>query len=93
MAYDALSEHASAQECRMLLQAHRWPLLLIGTLTGLLGAAPTLLWLGGVFSVVFFPFLAGGAIWLYVLVFVFTGLWFEHYCLSALAWHRRGRLT
>lgn len=93
MAYDALSEHASAQECRMLLQEHRWPLLLIGTLTGLLGAAPTLLWLGGVFSVVFFPFLAGGAIWLYVLVFVFTGLWFEHYCLSALAWSRRGRLT
>ena len=25
------------------------------------------------------------AIWLYLLVFVFSGLWFQHYCLDALA--------
>jgi hypothetical protein len=88
MAYDALAEHASADETRQILQRHRWPLLLIGTLTGAMGAAPTLLWLGGALSVILFPFLAVGAIWLYVLVFVFTGLWFEHYCLQALAEQR-----
>lgn len=88
MAYDALAEHASAQEIRELQRVHRWPLLLIGAITGAMGAAPTLLWLGGALSVIFFPLLAAGAIWLYVLVFVFTGLWFEHYCLDALARQR-----
>lgn len=88
MAYDALAEHASAEESRAILRAHRWPLLLIGTITGAMGAAPTLLWLGGALSVIFFPLLAAGAIWLYVLVFVFTGLWFEHYCLQALSSER-----
>lgn len=90
MAYDALSEHADREELRSFLRRHRWPLLLIGTLTGAMGAAPTLLWLGGALSVILFPLLAAGAIWLYVLVFVFTGLWFEHYCLQALE-AERGR--
>jgi len=89
MAYDALAEHASPQEWRRIMREHRWPLLLIGAITGAMGAAPTLLWLGGALSVIFFPLLAAGAIWLYVLVFVFTGLWFEHYCLEALAEYRR----
>jgi hypothetical protein len=88
MAYDALAEHADADEWRRLVRTHRWPLLVIGAITGALGAAPTLLWLGGALSVIFFPLLAGGAIWLYVLVFIFTGLWFEHYCLEALARQR-----
>jgi hypothetical protein len=88
MAYDALAEHASAEERRAIMREHRWPLFLIGVVTGAMGAAPSLLWLGGVLSVVVFPFLAAGAIWLYVLVFVFTGLWFEHYCLAALAAYR-----
>lgn len=88
MAYDALAEHASREELRDTLRRHRWPLLLIGTITGAMGAAPTLLWLGGALSVIFFPLLAAGAIWLYVLVFVFTGLWFEHYCLHVLAIER-----
>jgi hypothetical protein len=85
MAYDALSEHADASERRLLMREHRWPLLAIGVATGALGAAPTLLWLGGALSVIFFPFLAAFSIWLYVLVFVFSGLWFQHYCLAALA--------
>jgi hypothetical protein len=89
MAYDALAEHASQQEYKDIMRTHRWPLLLIGTLAGVMGAAPTLLWLGGALSVIFFPMLAAGAIWLYVLVFVFTGLWFEHYSLEALAQYRR----
>lgn len=90
MAYDALAEHASAEESREILRAQRWPLLLIGAIAGAMGAAPTLLWLGGALAWVFFPVLAAGAIWLYVLVFVFTGLWFEHYCLEALARRRAG---
>jgi hypothetical protein len=85
MAYDALSEHASAGERRELMGAHRWPLLAIGIAAGAMGAAPTLLWLGGALSVILFPLLAGVSIWLYVLVFVFSGLWFQHYTLEALA--------
>ena len=88
MAYDALAEHADRDEWRRLMREHRWPLLAIGAITGAMGAAPTLLWLGGALSVIFFPILAAGAIWLYVLVFIFTGLWFEHYCLAALARQR-----
>jgi hypothetical protein len=88
MAYDALAEHASKEEFGEIIRIHRWPLLWIGAIAGAMGAAPTLLWLGGALSVIFFPILAAGAIWLYVLVFVFSGLWFEHYCLEALARQR-----
>jgi hypothetical protein len=88
MAYDALSEHASADERRAILRLHRWPLLAIGTATGIAGTAPTLLWLGGVLSWFFFPLFAGLSIWLYVLVFVFGGLWFQYYCLEALSRYR-----
>ncbi len=90
LTYDALADHADRQEFRAIQRLHRWPLLLIGTLTGAMGAAPTLLWLGGILSVVLFPFFAAVSIWLYVLVFVFTGLWFEHYCLNALQEYRAG---
>ncbi|HTH45060.1 MAG TPA: EI24 domain-containing protein [Oxalicibacterium sp.] len=91
MAYDALADHADAEERQTLLRAHRWQLLLIGASTGALGALPTLLWLGGPLSFIFFPLLAAVAIWLYVLVFIFTGLWFQHYCLDALTRHRAQR--
>ncbi|MBV8624765.1 MAG: EI24 domain-containing protein [Herbaspirillum sp.] len=91
MAYDTLADYASAEERRAVLRLHRGPLLVIGTIAGLLGAAPTLLWLGGVLSVILLPFLAAVAIWLYVLVFVFTGLWFQFYCLEALLRHRSGQ--
>lgn len=93
MAYDALAEHASKQEYKDIMRIHRWPLLLIGAIAGAMGAAPTLLWLGGALSVILFPLLAAGAIWLYVLVFVFSGLWFQHYCMEALAVHRAGVRT
>ncbi|MDB5763323.1 MAG: hypothetical protein JWQ21_2318 [Herminiimonas sp.] len=88
MTYDALAEHASDRERKEIMRIHRGPLLLIGAITGAMGAAPTLLWLGGALSVIFFPLLAGVSIWLYVLVFVFTGLWFQHYCFEALAKYR-----
>jgi hypothetical protein len=90
MAYDALAEHASAGERREIMRAHRWPMLAIGVVAGAMGAAPTLLWLGGALSVIFFPLLAGVSIWLYVLVFVFSGLWFQHYTLAALQRLRHG---
>ena len=85
MAYDALADFADHEERRALLARQRWPLLAIGVATGSLGAIPGLLWLGGVISVILFPLLAALAIWLYLLVFVFSGLWFQHYCLDALA--------
>ena len=85
MAYDTLAAYASADERRTILQAHRWPLLSIGAVAGCLGTAPTLIWLGGVLAWVFFPLLAALAIWLYVVVFVFTALWFQYYCLQALS--------
>lgn len=85
LSYDALAEHADPQEYRLLQRRHRVALLLIGTLTGTMGAAPMLLWLGGALAVFLFPVFAAFSIWLYVLVFIFTGLWFSHYCLAALA--------
>lgn len=91
MAYDTLADYASTEERRAVLHLHRWPLLAVGTIAGALGAAPTLLWLGGVLSVILLPALAAVAIWLYVVVFVFTGLWFQFYCLEALLRHRSGQ--
>jgi hypothetical protein len=85
MSYDALADYASADERRALAKRHRWPLLAIGTVSGLAGALPGLAWIGGaLFSFVLFPFLAALSIWLYIMIFIFTGLWFQHYCLQAL---------
>lgn len=90
MVYDVLADHASAQERAQLQRQRRWPLLAIGVVSGLAGALPGALWLGGAaLSVAFFPLLAAASIWLYVLIFMFTGLWFAYYCLEALAGLRR----
>lgn len=93
MAFEALSEHADADELKTVIHQHRWPLLLIGVITGALGTAPMLMWMGGVLAVVFFPLLAGLSIWLYLVVFIFTGLWFVHYCLAALTKYRATGIT
>ena len=85
MTYDALADYADQEERNSIVQRHRWPLLMIGVATGSLGAVPGLLWLGGAASVIFFPALAAAAIWMYLLIFVFSGLWFQYYCLEALA--------
>lgn len=85
MAYDALAAHASVEERRALLRAHRWPLLVIGMVSGLAGALPGIVWIGGaLISVLLFPLLALLSLWLYLLIFIFTGLWFQYYCLQAL---------
>jgi len=85
MSYDALAAHASLEERKALMHAQRWPLLGIGMVSGVLGAMPGIAWMGGaVLSVVLFPFLAIVSAWLYVLIFLFTGLWFQYYCLQSL---------
>lgn len=86
MSYDALSIHASREERRAIVQARRRQLLVIGTVSGLLGALPGVVWIGGaLLSVVLFPVLAVLSIWLYLVIFIFTGLWFQYFCLQALA--------
>lgn len=86
MSYDALADYATADERRVLQQRHRRALLLIGTISGAAGALPGIAWIGGaLLSVVLFPLLALLSLWLYVVIFIFTGLWFQYYCLHALA--------
>ena len=89
MAFDALAEHASAQERRAIFKLHRSKLLLIGIVGGYLGAAPGLIWASGTLFAVMFFVLVPLAIWIYTLVFAFTSLWFTHYCLAALEKLRR----
>ena len=92
MSYDALAIHASLEERRAIVRAQRRPLLLIGIVSGLLGALPGIAWIGGaLFSAVLFPVLAVLSIWLYLVIFIFTGLWFQYFCLQALADLRAGQ--
>ena len=85
MSYDALAAHASSAERQALIHARRMPLLAIGLATGLAGALPGIAWMGGaVLSIVLFPLLALLSLWLYIMIFLFAGLWFQYYCLQAL---------
>jgi hypothetical protein len=83
-AFDALAIHASAEERKTLLRQHRGNLLLMGILSGYLGAAPSLLWASGAMFIALAPLLVPVAIWIYTLVFAFASLWFAHYALTAL---------
>jgi len=83
-AFDALASHASREERQMLLRQHRGSLLLMGVMSGYLGAAPTLLWASGAMFIALAPLLVPVAIWIYTLVFAFASLWFAHYGLAAL---------
>jgi len=85
MSYDALAAHASGAERQVLMRACRPALLTIGLVSGLAGALPGIAWMGGaVISVVLFPVLALVSLWLYIMLFLFAGLWFQYYCLQAL---------
>jgi hypothetical protein len=85
MAFDVLAVHADPQERRVILRAHRWPLLAIGVIAGALGAAPGALWaVGAPVWLPFAPILVPLSVWLYTLVFAFSALWFAHYALAAL---------
>jgi len=85
MTYDVLAEHASREERRALVRRHRLWLLAMGVVTGYLGAAPSLVWVSGVSALLLAPVLIPLAIWVYMLVFAFSALWFAHYTLAALA--------
>jgi hypothetical protein len=84
MSYDALADHASAEERREIFRRHRASLLGIGVISGYLGAAPSLIWASGAMFVAMAPILVPAAIWIYTLVFAFSSLWFAHYTLAAL---------
>lgn len=83
-AFDVLAAHASRDERRRLLEAHRWPLLTMGVVAGYLGAAPALLWAVSALALVLAPVLILVSIWIYTVVFAFAALWFAHYLLAAL---------
>ena len=83
-AFDALAQHASGAERKAILREHRGSLLLMGVLSGYLGAAPSLLWASGAMLVALAPLLVPVAIWIYTLVFAFASLWFAHFTLAAL---------
>jgi Etoposide-induced protein 2.4 (EI24) len=82
--FDALALHASRAERKAILRENRGSLLLMGVLSGYLGAAPTLLWASGAMVVALAPLLVPAAIWIYTLVFAFASLWFAHFTLAAL---------
>jgi hypothetical protein len=84
MAFDALAEHATADERRYLFRKHRAALFGMGVLTGYIGAAPSLVWASGALFAAAFVILVPIAIWIYTLVFAFSSLWYAHYCLAAL---------
>ena len=88
MSFDALADYASSAERKAILKAHRWPLLAMGIATGYMGAAPGIVWASGVLFAALFVVLVPLAIWIYTFVFVFSSLWFAHYCLEALAQRR-----
>jgi hypothetical protein len=88
MVFDVLAEFASREERLALLAEHRLSLLAIGVVTGLMGAAPSVVWASGALFAAAFVVLIPLAIWIYMLVFSFASLWFAHYALAALVLHR-----
>jgi hypothetical protein len=93
MSYDVLLEHASAQERDTILYQHRWPLIVMGITSGMLGAVPTFFWATSALALVLFPIVSFVALWVYSLIFVFAALWFAHYLLQALKELRRQELN
>jgi hypothetical protein len=84
MAFDVLAEFASASERQTLMARHRMSFLSMGMITGLMGAAPSLVWASGALFAAAFVILVPVAIWIYTLVFAFSSLWFAHFALAAL---------
>lgn len=92
MAYDALADHASAEEFETLMRTRTRDLTTIGVIAGAGGAIPGLVWLGGAVTLLF-PILAPLSVWLFIMVFIFTALWFQYYCLQALEELRASRMS
>jgi Etoposide-induced protein 2.4 (EI24) len=85
MVYDTLALHATEDERRQLMKRHWGWFLLMGVITGYLGALPGLVWASGSFFAAAFIILVPLAIWAYTLTFTFSSLWFTHYALGALS--------
>ena len=88
MSFDVLADHATPQERKALMSEHRWPLLGMGVVSGLMGAAPAAVWAFSALTLVLAPLVMMASIWLYTAVFALTSLWFAHYLLAALQRHR-----
>ncbi len=88
MSFDVLADHATVDERRALMREHRWPLLAMGVVSGLMGAAPGAIWAFSALTLVLAPLVMMASIWLYTAVFALTSLWFAHYLLAALQRHR-----
>lgn len=84
LAFDVLAIHATSDERQVLFREHRWRLLSMGIFCGYMGAAPSLAWVSGPMMAAMFIVLVPLAVWIYTLVFIFSSLWFAHYCLCAL---------
>jgi hypothetical protein len=84
MSFDALSAHATRVELEAVFSQQRTALLVMGIITGFMGAAPALLWASAALFVVMAPVFVPLAVWVYTLTFVFASLWYAHYCLAAL---------
>lgn len=82
--FDTLALHATAEERRLLMHEHRWTMLLMGVVCGLMGSLPSLIWAIGALTLVFAPLLVLASVWLYTLVFAFASLWFAHFTLAKL---------
>jgi multidrug transporter EmrE-like cation transporter len=54
MSYDVLALHASAEERDALIAEHRWRLLGMGIISGMLGAVPTFFWATSAMAMIFF---------------------------------------
>lgn len=85
MTFDALAEYASADERAAIFRRHRGSLLVMGVISGFLGAAPSVVWASGALFAALVLILVPVAVWIYTLVFAFSSLWFAHYALAALA--------
>jgi hypothetical protein len=91
LTFDVLAVHASREERLTITRENRLTLLGMGVLTGLMGAAPSLVWASGALFAAAFVVLVPLAVWLYMVVFAFSSLWFAHFGLSALAALRRAQ--
>jgi len=91
LTFDVLAAHASREERLTITRENRLTLLAVGVLTGLMGAAPSLVWASGALFAAAFVVLVPLAVWLYTVVFAFSSLWFAHFGLSALAALRRAQ--
>lgn len=92
MTFDVLSDIADTSERHALMAQHRLSLLGMGIVSGMMGAAPGVVWASGALFAAAFVILVPVAIWIYTLVFVFSSLWYAHFLLDGLSRLRQLKL-